>query len=155
VNLELVGVECYGLGSLLYSQIDCYATLVCPWSVRLEIEEGDVVVGRLDTARKKLLAVPGTKMQYVCQRKQRNILSRQNIAVGRHLDKTARCVTGAVSGVVPSAGYGWCAKCRSSGISITKASCLGGKWCAWRVTSRGSNHSHLPSQDSVAPPPFT
>jgi hypothetical protein len=52
VKLELVGVEGYRLGGFLYSKIDCYATLVCPWRVRLEIEEGDVVVGRLDTAKK-------------------------------------------------------------------------------------------------------
>jgi hypothetical protein len=49
VDLELVGVECDGLGRLLDGKVDCYAALVGPWCVWLEVEEGDVVVGRLDT----------------------------------------------------------------------------------------------------------
>jgi len=49
VDLELVGVECDGLGRLLDSKVNCYAALVSPWCMRLEIEEGDVVVGWLDT----------------------------------------------------------------------------------------------------------
>jgi hypothetical protein len=40
-----------------------------------------------------LLAIPSRKMRYTCECKQQNILSRQNIAVGRHLDKAAGCVT--------------------------------------------------------------
>ena len=49
VDLELVGVECDGLGGLLDGEVDRYTTLVGPWCVWLEVEEGDVVVGRLDT----------------------------------------------------------------------------------------------------------
>lgn len=48
VDLELVGVECDGLGGLLDGEVDCYASLVGPWCVRLEVKEGDVVVGGLD-----------------------------------------------------------------------------------------------------------
>ena len=49
VDLELVGVECDGLGGLLDGEVYRYTTLVGPWCVWLEVEEGDVVVGRLDT----------------------------------------------------------------------------------------------------------
>jgi hypothetical protein len=49
VDLELVGVECDGLGRLLDGKVDCYAALVGPWCVWLEVEEGDVVVGGFDT----------------------------------------------------------------------------------------------------------
>ena len=38
-----------GLGGLLDGEVDRYTTLVGPWCVWLEVEEGDVVVGRLDT----------------------------------------------------------------------------------------------------------
>lgn len=50
VQVELVGIECYGLGSFVDVEIDVDFTLVCPWVARLKVEEGDCIVGRLDTA---------------------------------------------------------------------------------------------------------
>jgi hypothetical protein len=57
VDLELVGVECDGLGGLLDGKVDCYAALVGPWCVWLEVIEGDVVVGWLDTGEIVVLAM--------------------------------------------------------------------------------------------------
>jgi hypothetical protein len=48
VDLELVGVECYGLGLLLNFQVDGDGALVAPRLAGLEIKEGDGVVGGLD-----------------------------------------------------------------------------------------------------------
>lgn len=56
VKLELVGVESDGLGGLLDLEVNCYATLVCPRRIGLEVEERDVVVGRLDTGEEEVLA---------------------------------------------------------------------------------------------------
>lgn len=59
VELELVRVEGDGLGGLLDGEVDCYATLVGPWSFGLEVEEGDVIVGGLDSCKEKASAMFG------------------------------------------------------------------------------------------------
>jgi hypothetical protein len=54
VDLEFMGVQCQGSGRRFYSKVDYHAALVCPWRLPLEIEERDIVVTWLDTAKKRL-----------------------------------------------------------------------------------------------------
>lgn len=57
VKLEFVGVESDGFGGLLDLEVNCYATLVRPRRIRLEVEEGDVVVCGLDTGEEVLARI--------------------------------------------------------------------------------------------------
>ena len=50
MKFELVSIERYGFHGLLDVDLDVALALVAPWFAGLEFEEGDGVVGRLDTA---------------------------------------------------------------------------------------------------------
>lgn len=43
-----MGIQSDRFGASLHRKINLDASLVAPWRVRLEVEEGDVVVGGLD-----------------------------------------------------------------------------------------------------------
>ncbi len=79
----MVRVQSDFFGGLRNGNVDLDLALICPWLGRLEVEEGDVVVLRLDTVATSSAGRPCVDCRPVLI----SLRVWQNVPIGGHLDQ--------------------------------------------------------------------